>query len=167
MKTTLILLSVLFHILANIGRAGQPATIIVTEFNGSRTTGPTLQSSLRLQEAYNRTLFTQGPIWITGVGFRNTPQAFPSYAAEVGRIQFTLSTATNWILSGDFASNLGADSMIVFDGPLSLSGSWLPGASPQPFNTFVKFTTPFHYDPAEGDLLVEVRNFTGSTAPPV
>jgi hypothetical protein len=47
----------------------------------------------------------------------------------------------------------------VFGGPLSLSSGGVPGV----FDIVILFTTPFRYDPTQGNLLLDVENFSDGT----
>jgi hypothetical protein len=59
---------------------------------------------------------------------------------------------------------LGADNTIVFSGALSLSSSFTgPPGGPKNFDIIINLTTPFLYNPAAGNLLMDVRNFNAGT----
>ncbi len=61
-------------------------------------------------------------------------------------------------LSTTFANNVGPDDTIVFNrGPLALTS-----AGTDLFDITINFDTPFLYDPALGNLLLDVRNFGGT-----
>jgi hypothetical protein len=67
--------------------------------------------------------------------------------------QRTVST-----LSRNFAENLGEDYVLVFDGTLTLSSSNSPAeGNTLQFDIVFPFTKPFLYDPAAGNLLLEVQ----------
>jgi hypothetical protein len=67
-------------------------------------------------------------------------------------------------LSATFANNVGADDTVVFSGPLSLSSAFTgPSAGPKDFDIVITLQTPFLYDPSAGNLLLDVRNFSGGT----
>src|SRR6185295_14444594 len=52
---------------------------------------------------------------------------------------------------------------LVFDGTVPLSTENLPGpGNTRQFDTVYPFTTPFLYDPAAGNLLLEVQTSSGS-----
>src|SRR5437899_2488814 len=66
-------------------------------------------------------------------------------------------------LSTTFATNVGANDTIVYArGTLALSSSFT-GAGPKDFDIHIIFTTPFLYNPAAGNLLLDVRNFGAGT----
>ena len=100
---------------------------------------------MRYQQAYAASLFT-GPITITGLTIFNT-QYVPE-EIDAATYTITLSTSLNPVgsLSATFAENTGLDAALFFNG--ALSGP----ASP----SFTINGTAFQYNPAAGDLLIEV-----------
>ena len=61
-------------------------------------------------------------------------------------------------LSTTFAENLGADNTLVFSGTLIWATANLPGpGNTRQFDIVFPFTTPFLYDPAAGNLLLEMQ----------
>src|SRR6185436_7474617 len=88
------------------------------------------------------------------------------FSTTVSNIQLTLSTTPKAPdqLSSTFANNFGAHSTIVFSGSLSVDSltSGQPGG-PNAFDIVVTLTSHFVYDPSAGNLLLEIRNFSGST----
>jgi len=125
--------------------------------------------SQRYQQAYEASDFASvsGPVLITQIAFR--PDAFigRAFSMTLPDIQINLSTITLGAdgLSLVFANNLGLDDTIVFArGPLSLSSTFTgPAGGPMDFDVVITLTTPFYYDPAAGNLLMDVRNFGGGT----
>jgi len=81
------------------------------------------------------------------------------------------STTTRSVagLSATFAENIGADNTLVLSGTLN----WATGNVPGPGNTLqfdmvFPFTTPFLYDPAAGNLLLDIHlsgNVTADCVP--
>jgi hypothetical protein len=109
------------------------------------------------QQVYTSTAFP-GPITITGLQFYNT--AYDSSATAVNSGTWTISLSTSprdWnTLSGVYAANIGAGNTVVFSG--DLYQPWAFG------NTLaITFTTPFSYNPANGNLLMDVV-VTGASA---
>jgi hypothetical protein len=98
----------------------------------------------QFQQVYSASKFS-GPVTITGITFiyRNG-DASQTYV-------FTLSTSANPVgsLSATFADNIGADAQQFYSGPLVS-----PNAS---FEAFFA-GTPFYYDPADGDLLLDISH---------
>jgi hypothetical protein len=74
--------------------------------------------------------------------------------------QIWMSTINLTSLTGAFDANHGPDKKMVFDGtftyPFLGSG---PTAGPRPFADGTRLQTPFYYDPSQGNLVVELRDF--------
>ncbi len=119
--------------------------------------------SQRYQQVYSSTEFTSA-ILITELLFRPDFNSGNAFSSTLPSIQIDLSTTVFGpdALSSTFATNVGADNATVFSGSLALSSS-NTGGSPRDFDISIVFTTPFHYDPSLGHLLLDVRNFGGGT----
>ena len=108
---------------------------------------------------------------ITELRFR--PDSFygQAFTTTVESIQFNLSTTTRNpdALSSTFANNVGFDDTVVFNGALNISSQFTgPPGGPKDFDIVIPLSTPFLYNPAAGNLLLEVRNISGSsTASPL
>ncbi len=102
------------------------------------------------QQVYDNTLFT-GPITITDLEFYNTQFDSGASATATGMYQIALSTtsAGSGTLSSTFADNIGIDNTVVFSG--SLTQAWAFGDT-----LHILLSTPFSYDPAAGNLLMDV-----------
>ena len=123
--------------------------------------------SQRYQQVYAASQFGGGGL-ITQIIFR--PDAFAGHAftSTLSDIQIDLaySSAPDDGLSTTYANNITAGDTIVFArGPLTLSSAFTgPPAGPKDFDIIITLTTPFFYNPALGNLLLDVRNFgAGST----
>jgi hypothetical protein len=120
--------------------------------------------SQRYQQVYAASQFaglTSGGGLITKVSFR-VNGTLTSFSGTLPDIQLNLSTTSRAVdgLSMTFAENLGSDDTIVFDrGPLTLSGTG--GMGPNLFDATITLTTPYFYNPAQGNLLLDVRNYRG------
>ena len=81
-------------------------------------------------------------------------------------LRVTVATTTQTDLNTEFASNLGDDAIVVFDGPVTQTRPATgPPSGPHPFGTGIQFHTPFKYDPTQGrNLVVE---FLSSVPPDV
>lgn len=95
------------------------------------------------------------PSLITEVAFRAGPTANP-FTHTVANLQLNLSTAAVTPLSGSFATNVGSDDTLVYDGALAMNVV-SPKSSVRPFEIVIPLETPFLYDPAAGDLLLDLR----------
>jgi len=110
------------------------------------------------QQVYSSSQFSAA-VSITALSFFNTSYNSGATSMNSGNWAISLSTtSTDWnTLSGTYAANLGADNTQVFSG--DLSQPWVFG------NTLtISLTTPFTYDPANGNLLMDVF-VTGAQAP--
>ncbi len=121
----------------------------------------------RAQEAYGAVHFpTNIGVLITELRYRPDRTFGNAFTTTIENIQFNLSTTTRNAesLSSTFVNNVGYDDTIVFSGPLLLSSQFTgPANKPKNFDIIVPLTTPFLYNPAAGNLLVEIRNFSGSS----
>ncbi len=100
----------------------------------------------QFQQVYSAAQFS-GPILITGIELEyGVGDASQTYV-------FSLSTSINPVgaLSPNFKANIGADVQIFYSGALLA-----PGA----FNKANFIGTPFAYDPANGDLLLDISHPT-------
>jgi hypothetical protein len=100
---------------------------------------------------------------LTAIGFRldggQPPGPSSSFTIANWNLQLSRSLRAPGSLSATYASNIGADVVLVRSGPLTLAPNSFPGgASPNPF-VDVTFTTPYTY--TGGDLLVTLRQSGG------
>ena len=110
-----------------------------------------------------------GGEFITQIAFRPDANFGASaFSSTLPRIRIDLSTtlAAPDGLSTVFASNVGGNNTVVFGGltgaPLALSSSFTgPAGGPKNFDIVINLTTAFFYNPAAGNLLLDVRNFGG------
>ena len=123
------------------GQAQGPAPFTFRGTTGART-----------QQVYSSSFFT-GPQLLTSIAFRSTPNF--RNGADYGNVIFNLSTTsfgdeTGTPLSSVFANNIGSDETTVFSGALSFAAP-----ATNDFEYVVNFSTPFLYDPAQGNLLLD------------
>ena len=109
----------------------------------------------RVQYVYGASLFS-GPVVLTGVQLR--PDGGASPVGKLVDCEISLSTAPGPLtgLSAQFAANRGADQLTVLPRQLLALPGQSAGATPSPFLPAVTFATPFAFDPAGGDLVLEV-----------
>ncbi|MGI9087211.1 MAG: hypothetical protein ACR2HH_05640 [Chthoniobacterales bacterium] len=103
---------------------------------------------------------------ITAIAFRGHGPGIP-FTGTVAQLQVNLSTTTHPPdgLSSIFSDNIGSDDTQVFSGPFQAQVTY--NGDPANFEVLITFSTPFRYDPAKGNLLLDVRNLQGGTeAPP-
>ena len=123
--------------------------------------------SQRYQQLYVASQFGGGGL-ITQLVFRPDSFAGSAFTSTLPDIQIDLaySSAADDGLSSTYANNITAGDTIVFArGPLTLSSAFTgPPNGPKDFDIIITLTTPFLYNPALGNLLLDVRNFgAGST----
>ncbi|HWX16586.1 MAG TPA: PEP-CTERM sorting domain-containing protein [Chthoniobacterales bacterium] len=126
--------------------------------------------SQRYQQVYAASQFgglPSGGGFITQIIFRPDATFGNAFTSTLPDIQLDLSTtsAADDGLSSTFANNVGADDTVVFArGPLTLSSGFTgPPNGPKDFDIIITLTTPFFYNPANGNLLMDVRNFGGGS----
>jgi hypothetical protein len=110
-----------------------------------------------------------GGEYITQIAFRVHSPGI-AFTANISSLQINLSTTSKTPdgLSSTFAANVGADDTVVFPAAsvqfsTSVAG---PADGPQAFDLVITFPTPFHFDPSQGNLLVDIRNASGATHDP-
>jgi hypothetical protein len=93
--------------------------------------------------------------------FAYRPDTIPG---QSGPRSFTLriyaSTTSRSVngLSTTFAENLGTNNTLVFDGTVNVATGNLPGpGNTRQFDYVFAFTTPFLYDPAAGNLVLDLQ----------
>jgi hypothetical protein len=123
----------------------------------------------RYQEVYAASQFDSPlpPGWlISQIAFRTDESRRSAYSSTIN-VEIHLSTTSKQPdgLSTTFASNVGADDTVVYNGNLLLSTPAYTSASPvpHPFDAVINLQTPFLYNPSLGNLLLDVRNFTAPT----
>jgi len=125
---------------------------------------------IRLQHVYAATGFPSGPILIRQLRFRPSAVSGFAFSTVVSNFQINMSTTPRGpgSLVAEFAQNTGSDDTLAFQGPLAISSVFSgPAQGPKDFDIVVSLHTPFHYDPAAGNLLIDYRNFSGSGASPI
>lgn len=121
-------------------------------------------TSQRYQQVYGASEFSSltVPGIINEIAFRPDLGTGNAFSANLTNVQINLSTtsAAADALSATFANNIGANDMVVYSGALPLS-STDTGGPPHNFDIVISLQFPFKYDPALGNLLMDVRNFGG------
>jgi len=135
--------------------------------NGDQIAGAgTFKIALRSQQVYGATELPPGPIRITALRFRPDYYYGAAYDDEPLEVKVSLSTTTKSPdgLSTTFASNVGADETVVFNShnnAIDISSAFDgPSDGPKAFDIEIPLTTPFDYNAAEGNLLLETVNYT-------
>jgi hypothetical protein len=157
MKKFLMLFCMTVMILGAVGVAGANVTVglpadAITGNSypfGSAYTG-------EYQQVYTKSQFS-GPITITNLEFFNTQFDWATLSNTTinsmnsGNWAISLSTTgKDWnTLSSTYSNNIGGNNTLVFNG--NLSQPWVFGKT-----LTINLTTPFTYNPADGNLLMDV-----------
>ncbi len=129
--------------------------------------GTLREMGLRAQQVYGSVEFPPQPMLIEQLRFRPDAELGRAFSATIANIRINLSTTQRnpSSLSSTFSENVGSDEANVFDGPLSVSSQFAgPPTGPKAFDIVVPLSRPFLYDPGSGNLLIDIWNFSGSTA---
>lgn len=102
---------------------------------------------------------------INRIAFRGHGPGTP-FTGSIPQLQVNLSTTNKMPdgLSSTFAQNVGPNDTQVFSGPFTTAVTF--SGDPTNFEVVLNFTTPFFYNPAQGNLLLDVRNIQGGTEVP-
>jgi len=123
---------------------------------------------IRYQQVFDASQFSRlnpGGGLINRLAFRGHGPGTP-FTSTVAQLQVNLSTTSKTPdgLSSTFSDNVGPDDTQVFSGPFQTAITFT--GDPKNFEVVVIFTTPFFYDPAKGNLLLDVRNMQGGVEVP-
>ena len=123
-------------------------------------------STMRYQQVYAAPQFgtvPAGGAFITAISFR-VDAGWGAFSATLPAVQINLSTTPKApdALDTTFANNVGLNDTVVFNGALGLSSAAI--GSPAAFDILIPLNTPFWYNPAAGNLLLDVRNTGGGTS---
>jgi hypothetical protein len=120
-------------------------------------------SPVRFQQVYDAAGFTSEagtrPFLIRSIRFREDEGHQFGFASSFTDFQVNLSTTSRSVdgLSTIFRENVGAnDTVIVPRGPFTIGVSDVVS-----FSAIIFLPEPFYYDPAQGNLLLDIRNFGG------
>jgi hypothetical protein len=154
-----------------LASAAQAGTIILPDEAEGPTNSIVADSVLttHLQYQYSSSLFS-GVTTFDGVAFRFDGEVSNSGAMDAlsrfdSSLKIELGTATSDIAdrSATFANNLGPDALTVLSGPYDQDAEVGTGEA-RSFTIAFDFTTPFTYDPSQGDLVLDLflppTNFT-------
>ena len=152
--------------------AGQQISVIVPNYAATDegdAAGPDdfAFTPFRVQFLYPASEFSAlpaNPPPLVGFYLRPDGDVTDSRELEYDDLEVRLSTteANPSTLDIFFDDNIGPDETLVFDGSLALATA-ASGGVPRDFDYFYPFTQPFAYDPANGNLLMDVISFGGQT----
>lgn len=135
-------------------------------WNYTNTTG-----GMIIQQVYDSTNFTSAsvnfPVLITRLRTRaNTNATCAGRAYNNATVSLSTAAVDHLAVTNSFAGNRGVDFAQVYQGPVTVQPI-ATGTTPNAFYVDIVFTTPFRYDPAAGDLMVEITHdgtITGGTS---
>jgi len=107
-----------------------------------------------------------GPSYLTQVSRRPDSISGPA-GPRTATLRIYASTTSRSLadMSTTFSQNTGANRTLVFDGSVTLSTKNLAGAGDTTqFDLIYPVTTPFLYDPAKGNLLLELQTSSSGSA---
>lgn len=156
-------LAVLCVLVAGPSRASVvvvPNALTATEGNDASTilTDPSI-ASLRYQQVFSASQLGPGGL-LTQILFRPDAAYGTAFSATLSNVRIALSTTSKApdALSNSFASNVGANEVVVYSGDLTLKSADIPGpGGTRAFDVVVTLSTPFAYDPALGNLLLDFQ----------
>jgi hypothetical protein len=140
-----------------------PSTVLDAEGN-SDNLYPFNGGSMRYQQVIAASEFPGGARVITKIVLRPDAISGVAFSETLSNVQINLTTTpkTPQTLSKTFADNLGNDNTVVYQGELTISSECLDVAGgSKEFDIVIKLQTPFAYDPAAGNLLLDIRNPSG------
>lgn len=117
-------------------------------------------SGVRSQLLFDAAAVATAPSVLTGVRFRvdrGRGDTVPVVWTNV-TILASHSTVPLAAMQTTFAGNQTEAPITVFQGAVTVPAVTATNGGPQPWNVLVPFTTPFAYDPAQGNLLLEIVN---------
>jgi hypothetical protein len=134
---------------------------LATNDGNSFNTAPSGPGSVREMQIYDASQFgsLSGPSFLTQFAYRPDSTPGPS-GPRSWTLRVHASTTSRSVagLSTIFAENHGTNMTLVFDGPVTLTTGNLPGpGNTRQFDVVFPLTTPFLYDPAAGNLLLDLQ----------
>jgi hypothetical protein len=123
--------------------------------------GSGFQNGYRIQGIFDASVFVSLPgTQQTMTGFYMRPDGLLGTENSTSWPHFTLKMSTTEVtpatLSNEFAANAGEDELIVYDGSITFTTANIgPSGGPKEFDIAYEFQTPFHYDPSQGNLLMD------------
>ena len=163
-------ITAVFAVLLGCHGAGEPHAEVVVVPNAMATTdgnssitadaSPT-PGAIRYTVLLDASQFgaLSGPSLLTQIAER--PDKSPgNIGPQLATYRIYASTTTRSVddMSTTFDENVGPDRTLVFDGTLTRTTARLPGPGDTlQFDIVAPFTTPFRYDPAAGNLLLDFQ----------
>ena len=157
---------------SGLGALAQGVVVVPNGFanveGNSSTSDPFTSSSFRLQMVIDASQFAIPPGAsgrINSISFRidGASSGNVAYSFDGGSLTASTTTRAPDGLSSVFADNVGANPVTVFSGAVAFGNFRLAGANPQPFGSRILATTPFWYQPSQGNLLIDIAGAGGFT----
>jgi len=130
--------------------------------------GTLANPQFRIQTVYTANQFPGEPILIKELRYRPDYYYGNAFSTTIANIQINLSTTSAMpeVLNSDFSANVGSDDKVVLEpGSLTISSEFRgPSEGPKAFDIVIHLDKPFYYNRLAGNLLVDVRNYSGSSA---
>lgn len=160
------------------GAAAGAATVLIAgaspEIDGNYNSGFPFNTSLfrggsmRVQQVYEagELAALSGPHYLTAIAFRPDGAYGTGFNAATLDLRIDLSTTPLGAddLAPTFADNIGPDRRTVFEGTIVLPGAASPlTGSARLFDIVFALTDPFLFDPARGNLLLDIRSYGTTT----
>jgi hypothetical protein len=169
MKTLIASLALALASTANATSIVAPGAEYATTEGGTSRILMGHPDAFHIQLIFSRTLFGADPINMTGFAWRYDSSVYQgqigSFPINWGNSVIKMATISSMGAAVEtYAQNLGADTKTVLNGALlSVLDAGGPVAGPRNWNNF-SFATPFTYDPALGDLVMDVEMLEESTS---
>ncbi len=110
------------------------------------------------QQVYSHTALGSSPFTVTSLAFETAAGFGGITTSEDVQVSLSTTSATPTSLSTNYAANKGPDNQVVFSGVLAFT-SLANGT----FDFVINLTSPFSYNPANGNLLLDVVVISPST----
>ena len=137
-----------------------PNALATNDGNGTSTSTPG-PASVRWLHIHDASQFgaLSGPSFLTQFAYRpDTILGQSGPRSLTLRIYASTTSRSVAGLSTTFAENLGTNNTLVFDGTVTVTTGNLPGpGNTRQFDYVFPFTTPFLYDPAAGNLVLDLQ----------
>lgn len=135
-----------------------PASHAQREGTASTNTPFGRSTASRVQCLYDGSLFA-GAGTITAIAFRLDGDQTALQKQVDCEIRMSTSARSLVAMAADFASNRGVDEVVVLPRQIITLPAVSTVATPSPMPAPIALPVPFHYDPANGPLLLEIAVF--------
>ena len=120
----------------------------------------------RAQELYIQSdfdLLPAGGAWLVSVAERADARQRRTVTVPFRDMKLTTSTTQSDNLSPVYDENIGPNPVVAFDGPIELTYE-VTNETPNPFSATWNLRTPYFYNPADGNLLLDWVTVSGGTS---